>query len=83
MHVFVSRCLIGFGKVKTSMESGSELRNVADLAEELLQHSPGVNHTLGLYYRLAFMVRILLFLLFVHSSPLIHRISAAAAPLLA
>ncbi|KAJ7665487.1 hypothetical protein B0H14DRAFT_3909966 [Mycena olivaceomarginata] len=43
--------------VKTSMGSGSELRNIADLAEELLQHSPGVNHTLGLYYWLAFMRR--------------------------
>ncbi|KAJ7798008.1 hypothetical protein B0H14DRAFT_3886724 [Mycena olivaceomarginata] len=43
--------------VKTSMGSGSELRNIADLAEELLQHSPDVNHTLGLYYRLAFMRR--------------------------
>jgi hypothetical protein len=39
------------------MEDGSELVNVADLAESLLQHAPGVNATLGLYHRLAFIVR--------------------------
>ncbi|KAJ6540596.1 hypothetical protein B0H19DRAFT_1078004 [Mycena capillaripes] len=45
------------GAVKGSMEDGSELRNIADLADNLLQHAPGLNATLGLYYRLAFIRR--------------------------
>ncbi|KAJ7230963.1 hypothetical protein B0H12DRAFT_1240083 [Mycena haematopus] len=45
------------GVVKGSMEEGSELRNIANLTEELLQRAPGLNHTLGLYYRLAFIRR--------------------------
>ncbi|KAJ7847472.1 hypothetical protein B0H14DRAFT_3675982 [Mycena olivaceomarginata] len=45
------------GTIKSSMEDGSELVNVADLAESLLQHAPGVNATLGLYHRLAFIRR--------------------------
>ncbi|KAF7351015.1 hypothetical protein MSAN_01663800 [Mycena sanguinolenta] len=43
--------------VKASIEDGSEFCNIANLAEELLQHAPGVNHTLGLYHRLAFIRR--------------------------
>ncbi|KAJ7253006.1 hypothetical protein B0H12DRAFT_1233714 [Mycena haematopus] len=45
------------GVVKGSTDDGSELRNVANLAKELLQRAPGLNHTLGLYYRLAFIRR--------------------------
>ncbi|KAJ7801160.1 hypothetical protein B0H14DRAFT_3489924 [Mycena olivaceomarginata] len=45
------------GTIKLSMDDGSELVNVADLAEALLQHAPGVNPTLGLYHRLAFIRR--------------------------
>ncbi|KAJ6592425.1 hypothetical protein B0H19DRAFT_1055150 [Mycena capillaripes] len=43
------------GLPAASMEDGSELRNIADLAENLLQHAPGLNATLGLYYRIVFI----------------------------
>ncbi|KAK7044318.1 hypothetical protein R3P38DRAFT_2508797 [Favolaschia claudopus] len=35
----------------------AETRNIANLAEQLLEHAPWVNATLGLYYRLAFIRR--------------------------
>ncbi|KAJ6564471.1 hypothetical protein B0H19DRAFT_78922 [Mycena capillaripes] len=53
------------GAVKASMEDGYELRNIADLAENLLQHAPGLNATLGFYYQVAFIWRHLR--LFIHS----------------
>jgi hypothetical protein len=59
--LFANSSLIILVKVKGSMEDGSELRNIADLADNILQHAPGLNATLGLYYRLAFIVCILSF----------------------
>ncbi|KAJ7264552.1 hypothetical protein B0H12DRAFT_1068789 [Mycena haematopus] len=43
--------------IKSSMKAGSELENVADLASALLERTPGLNPTLGLFHRLAYIRR--------------------------
>ncbi|KAK6975044.1 hypothetical protein R3P38DRAFT_3335211 [Favolaschia claudopus] len=43
-------------EIADSLED-DETRNIANLAEQLLEHAPWVNPTLGLYYRIAFIRR--------------------------
>lgn len=47
-----------FPQIADSLEPGAETRNLAELTSSLLLHAPWVNPTLGLYYRIAYIVSI-------------------------